>query len=110
MKATAGGEMAICPILARCGKSQFVCLFVCLCVRQGEAINVSLRLLAKWVSLNWDSASRPRTFLMYFYPLMLLRGFEDEEKSKMTPAQKTPSENQIGISNKFDLFDWIQFR
>ena len=29
------------------------------------------------------------------------------EKSKMTPAQKPPSENQIGYSIKFDLIDWI---
>ena len=27
------------------------------------------------------------------------------KKSKITPAQKPPSENQIGISNKFDLID-----
>ena len=32
------------------------------------------------------------------------------KKSKIAPAQKPPSENQIGISNKFDLFDWIGFR
>ena len=31
------------------------------------------------------------------------------KKSKITPAQKPPSENQIGISNKFDLIDWIQY-
>ena len=29
------------------------------------------------------------------------------KKSKIAPAQKPPSENQIGYSIKFDLIDWI---
>ena len=50
---------------------EFVCLFV---YADGKEKQIEAAALAKQLSRSWDLAARPRTILLLFNPLMLLRG------------------------------------
>ena len=68
----------------------FVCLFV-LVDGKVKQIDYAATPHKEWVSLNWDLASRPRTFLLFFNPLMLLRGYKDGENTGLL-LPKPPSD------------------
>jgi hypothetical protein len=60
----------------------FVCLFV---LADGRGIQIETVSPHKvGVPFIWDLASRPRTFLIFFNPLMVMRGYikMGEEKQK----------------------------
>ena len=58
----------------------FVCLFVFVDGKVKQ-IDYAATPHKEWVSLNWDLASRPRTFFIVLQPSMLLRGYKDGENA-----------------------------
>ena len=67
-------------VTSRVGVTSHVCLFVCLCGRQERQIKAAT--LAKRVSRSRDLAARPRTILLFFNPLIFLRGLGEGKAGK----------------------------
>ena len=65
------------------------CLFVCLCGRQERQIKAAT--LAKRVSRSRDLAARPRTILLFFNPLIFLRGLGEGKAGKKHKAPNDPA-------------------
>ena len=73
------------------GKIWFVCLFVCLCGRQGEADRLNCNPLQRvGIPFFRDLASRPRTLLLLL-PSMVLRGGDEENQTPGKTSSKKKS-------------------